>query len=98
MEEECSPKINTGMYAELVLQGNVLGTFVGHDHNNNYLAQLNNIVLSYGYFSGGNSYCDLPLNGARIIQLEAGKETFLTWLRRSDGKILYKVKLPKEIS
>jgi predicted MPP superfamily phosphohydrolase len=95
MEEECSPDINTGMFAEMVLQGNVLGTFVGHDHNNNYVAQLYNIALCYGYFSGGNSYMDLPLNGARIILLEEGKRTFSTWLRRRDGHILYKVELPR---
>jgi 3',5'-cyclic AMP phosphodiesterase CpdA len=97
MEEECSPKINTGMFSELVLQGNVLGTFVGHDHNNNYAAQLYNIALCYGYFSGGNSYGDLPLNGARIILLEENKRTFTTWLRRIDGKILHKVQLPTKI-
>lgn len=94
MEEECSPKINTGMFSELVLQGNVLGTFVGHDHNNNYVGQLYHIALCYGYFSGGNSYGDLPLNGARIILLEENKKTFTTWLRRIDGKILYKTILP----
>jgi hypothetical protein len=94
MEEECSPKINTGMFSELVLQGNVLGTFVGHDHNNNYVAQLFNIALCYGYFSGGNSYQDLPLNGARIILLEENQRTFTTWLRRKDGKQLYKINLP----
>lgn len=94
MEEECSPEINTGMFAELVLQGNVLGTFVGHDHNNNYAAQLYNIALCYGYYSGGNSYGDLPLNGARIILLEENKRTFSTWLRRIDGKILYRAELP----
>jgi 3',5'-cyclic AMP phosphodiesterase CpdA len=97
MEEECAPKINTGMFSELVLQGNVLGTFVGHDHNNNYAAQLYNIALCYGYFSGGNSYGDLPLNGARIILLEENKRTFTTWLRRIDGKILHKVELPTKI-
>ncbi|QIA07082.1 metallophosphoesterase family protein [Draconibacterium halophilum] len=94
MEDECSPKINTGMFSEMVLQGNVLGSFVGHDHNNNYVAQLFQIALCYGYFSGGNSYCDLPLNGARIILLEENKRTFTTWLRRIDGKILYEVELP----
>lgn len=94
MEEECAPKINTGMFSEMVLQGNVLGTFVGHDHNNNYVAQLFNIALCYGYFSGGNSYQDLPLNGARIILLEKSKPGFTTWLHRRDGKILYKKKLP----
>ena len=95
MEEECAPKINTGMFSELVLQGNVLGTFVGHDHNNNYVAQLFDIALCYGYFSGGNSYQDLPLNGARIILLEEDEPAFTTWLHRRDGKILYKAKLPQ---
>ena len=94
MEEECSPKINTGMFSEMVLQGNVLGSFVGHDHNNNYVAQLFNIALCYGYFSGGNSYGDLPLNGARVILLESGKRTFTSWLRRVDGKVLDRVELP----
>ena len=94
MEEECSPKINTGMFSEMVLQGNVLGSFVGHDHDNNYVAQLNNIALCYGYFSGGNSYMNLPLNGARVILLESGKRSLSTWVRRSDGKVLYKVELP----
>ncbi|WP_319503478.1 metallophosphoesterase family protein [uncultured Draconibacterium sp.] len=94
MEDECSPKINTGMFSEMVLQGNVLGSFVGHDHNNNYVAQLFQIALCYGYFSGGNTYGDLPLNGARIILLEENKRTFTTWLRRIDGKILYEVELP----
>ncbi len=94
MEEECSPKINTGMFSEMLLQGNVLGSFVGHDHNNNYVAQLFKISLCYGYFSGGNSYADLPLRGARIILLEENAKTFTTWLRRMDGKVLYKIELP----
>ncbi len=96
-EEECSPKINTGMFAEMVLQRNVLGTFVGHDHVNNYVAQLHNIALCYGYFSGGNSYGTDPPNGARLILLEADKKTFTTWLRRVDGEILNKVELPVDV-
>jgi hypothetical protein len=60
------------------------------------VAQLYKIALCYGYFSGGNSYGDLPLNGARIILLEEGKRNFSTWIRRIDGKELYRVKLPKQ--
>jgi len=52
-------------------------------------------AMCYGYFSGGNSYGDLPLNGARIILLEEDQPTFTTWLRRSDGKLLLKVELPR---
>ncbi|MEN8123321.1 MAG: metallophosphoesterase family protein [Bacteroidota bacterium] len=94
MEDECAPDINTGMFAEMVQQGNVLGTFVGHDHDNNYAAQLYNIALCYGYTSVGNSYNRLPMNGSRIILLEEGKRTFTTWLRRSDGRVLYKTEFP----
>ena len=93
-EKECSPEINTGMFAEMLLQRNVLGTFVGHDHVNNYVAELYGIALCYGYFSGGNSYGSRPPNGARMILLEAGKRTFSTWLRRVDGKIFNEVELP----
>lgn len=95
-EKECSPDINTGMFAEMALQGNVLGTFVGHDHNNNYVAQLYKIALCYGYFSGGNSYGKLPLNGARIILLEEGSRSFTTWHRLRDGKVLDRVELPHQ--
>lgn len=94
MEDECAPIINTGMFAEMVQQGNVWGTFVGHDHNNNYVAQHLNIALCYGYFSGGNTYGDLPLNGARVILLEEGSSQFKTWIRRQDNKKLYEVSLP----
>jgi len=93
-EEECSPKINTGMFAAMVLQRNVLGAFVGHDHVNNYVAQLHRIALGYGYFSGGNSYGSRPLNGARLFLLETGKKTFTTWLRRVDGEVSNRVELP----
>jgi hypothetical protein len=96
-EKECAPDINTGMGAALALQGNVLGTFVGHDHNNNYATLWQGIALCYGYFSGGNSYGKLPLNGARIILLEEGGEGFSTWLRRRDGKVLHRVELPEAL-
>jgi len=61
---------------------------------NNYVAQIHNIALSYGYFSGGNSYGSRPLNGARLIQMETGKKTFTTWLRRMDGEVFNRVELP----
>lgn len=94
-EKECAPEINTGMFAELLQQGNVLGCFVGHDHDNNYVTQLYNIALGYGCFSGGNSYFNLPMNGARVIVLKEGKDNFTTWIRLRDGQLKYKVKLPQ---
>lgn len=36
MEEACSPRINTGMFAAMKEAGDVMGVFVGHDHDNDY--------------------------------------------------------------
>ena len=34
MEKACSAAINTGMFAAMKEAGDVMGTFVGHDHDN----------------------------------------------------------------
>ncbi len=102
LEDECSPKINTGMFASFLECGDIMGTFVGHDHNNDYAASLYGITLCYGRFSGGNTtYNDIP-NGSRIIELKEGDYGFYSWLRergtntlnsaywnKKQGKILY---------
>lgn len=93
-EKECAPEINTGFFAEQLIQGNVTGNFVGHDHDNNYVAQRYGIPLCYGAFSGGNSYFNLRMNGARIIELSQGKERYSTWLRYRDGVVENQVVLP----
>ena len=36
MEEACAPKLNTGMFAAMKESGDVMGIFVGHDHDNDY--------------------------------------------------------------
>lgn len=54
-EKVCSPVINTGMFAEMLHQGDVMGTFVGHDHVNDYISSLHGIALAYGRFSGGKT-------------------------------------------
>lgn len=84
-EVECSPKLNSGMFAAMVEQGDVMGTFVGHDHVNDYVASYYNIALTYGRASGAkNSYGDLT-QGGRVIVLKEGKRTFDTWIREKDG-------------
>lgn len=97
-EDECAPEINTGMFAEMLLQGNVLGAFVGHDHNNNYVAQYYGIILGYGAYSGGNTYFDLRTNGSRIIELQEGAHSFKSWIRYSDKSTDQMLTLPPKIS
>jgi hypothetical protein len=44
-EEVCSPKINSGMFTAFYEMQDVKGTFVGHDHVNNYIGVHKGIAL-----------------------------------------------------
>lgn len=78
-EKECSPVINSGLFAAMRLQGDVMGVFCGHDHNNDYIGEYYNIALAYGRCSGVNAYGKLR-NGARTIVLHPQEHNFDTWI------------------
>ncbi|MBK7106227.1 MAG: metallophosphoesterase family protein [Ignavibacteriae bacterium] len=82
-EEVCSPKINSGMYNAFLECGDVMGMFVGHDHNNNYIGTLNNIALAYGCKTGKNSYGDFD-KGGRVIVLYEDERKFDTWIHNTN--------------
>ncbi|MBI1933124.1 MAG: metallophosphoesterase family protein [Ignavibacteriales bacterium] len=84
-EQVCSPKINSGLYNAFLESKDVMGMFVGHDHNNNYIGTLNNICLAYGCKTGKNSYGDLE-KGARVIVLFEGERKFNTWINTINEK------------
>jgi hypothetical protein len=85
-EAVCCPQINTGFFAAMHLAGDVIGTFVGHDHVNDYQGNLHGIRLCYGRGSGFNTYGrEGFLHGARVIRLREGRRDFETWLRLEDG-------------
>ncbi|MDQ6422308.1 metallophosphoesterase family protein [Paenibacillus sp. LHD-117] len=79
-----SPKINSGLFAAMVQMGDVMGAFVGHDHDNDYCGTLHGIRLCYGRVSGYNCYGKLR-RGARVIRLTEGKKEFETWIAEADG-------------
>ncbi|MGG4343198.1 metallophosphoesterase family protein [Paenibacillus lautus] len=87
-----SPKVNSGLLAAMVEMGDVMGTFVGHDHSNDYCGTLHGIRLCYGRSTRYVSYVDgvrkdkFP-TGARVIRLNAGERQFETWIRQSDGLV-----------
>lgn len=88
MEKVCAPQINTGMFAAMKECGDVMATFVGHDHDNDYAVMWHNILLAYGRFTGGNTeYNHLP-NGARVILLNEGERSFTTWICQKHGEIV----------
>lgn len=93
-EDECPPNINTGMFAAMFEAGDVLGMFVGHDHVNDYLVDYYGIALAYGCWTGSENTYQRNKNGARIIELTEGKRAFYTYLRESDGTLLYPLTYP----
>ncbi|WP_136605718.1 metallophosphoesterase family protein [Paenibacillus dokdonensis] len=84
---ECA-KINTGLFGAMVHMGDVMGTFAGHDHDNDYTGEVHGIRLCYGRVTGYNTYGKLQ-RGARVIRLHEGKRGFETWIVEADGGIVH---------
>ena len=97
-EDICSPLINTGMFAAMLESGDVMGTFVGHDHYNDYIGVHYGIALAYGRVTKTG---DKPLDpgpGARVIVLREGERAFDTWIREPGGNKIYECKYPDSFS
>ncbi|TNJ57739.1 metallophosphoesterase [Paenibacillus hemerocallicola] len=87
-EEVCSPQLNSGLFSAMVEAGDIVGTFCGHDHVNDYWGELNGIRLCYGRATGYNTYGrDGFSRGARLIRLREGERNFETWLRLDDETV-----------
>lgn len=88
-EDICSSSVNSGLFAAMVETGDVIGTFCGHDHVNDYWGALHGIRLCYGRATGYNTYgrAGFP-HGARMIRLREGERDFDTWLRLDDGTVV----------
>ncbi len=97
LEDICSPKVNSGMFLAMLEKGDVMGTFVGHDHINDYIFNHFGIALTYGRFSGSkNTYTELK-NGVRVIELTEGQHGFDTWIRLDDTVVINQVKFPDDL-
>ena len=83
--EITSPDINTGFFASLLEMGDVMCTFAGHDHANDYIGMLYNKGLAFGRVSGWDAYGDFE-RGGRIIELREGKFEFDSWIRTPIGR------------
>lgn len=78
-ESVCSPEINSGLYTAFIESKDVMGVFVGHDHNNNYIGNLRNICLAYGQASGRECYGQIG-KGYRVVELYEDQRRFDTWV------------------
>ena len=67
--------------------GDVMATFAGHDHDNDFAVLYHDILLAYGRMSGADTvYNHLPI-GARIINLKEGKREFDSWILDHEGTV-----------
>ncbi|MBP1966321.1 metallophosphoesterase family protein [Paenibacillus aceris] len=88
-ENVCCAPVNSGLFAAMVEMGDVMGTFCGHDHINDFWGELHGIRLCYGRATGYNTYGQEGFpRGARMIRLRQGERSFETWLRLADGTVV----------
>lgn len=84
-EKACAPALNSGLFTAMKQNGDIMGVFVGHDHDDDYAVCWHDVLLAYGRFTGGpTEYIHLP-NGARVIELTEDSRTFRTWIRTQAG-------------
>ncbi|MCE1197361.1 MAG: metallophosphoesterase family protein [Marinilabiliales bacterium] len=93
-EEECCPEINSGLFTAILECGDIMGTFVGHDHINDYITSWHGIALAYGRVSKVMKSPEDPLAGGRILVLHEGKREFDTWIRDKNGDKVLSTSFP----
>ena len=86
-EGVCAPNVNSGLFAAFIEKKDVVGVFTGHDHNNDYLVDVNgNIALAYGRKTGFNAaYHEVLPRGCRVINLHEDDACFDTYIRDLNG-------------
>lgn len=79
--EHAAPQLGSNFFEALKAGNDVMGTFVGHQHNNNYIGYLDGIALAFGQTTGRQVYGELGA-GARVIVLHEGQRKFDSWIRK----------------
>lgn len=88
------PTTNSGLFTAIKECGDVMGTFVGHDHNNDYAVAYKEVLLAYGRYTGGNTVYNNLANGARVIVLQEGERRFDSYIRLAGGEIESRISYP----
>jgi hypothetical protein len=91
-EDVAAADINSGIFASIVEKKDVMGVFVGHDHDNDYIGIEHDIALAFGRVTGADAYGDLE-RGSRIVELHEGEFSFDTWIHTKSG-IQFKYNYP----
>ncbi len=72
-------ELNPGLFTSMVEKKDMVGVFVGHAHDNNYIGILKDIALAFGQVTGADAYGKME-RGGRVIELYEGKRNFKTWI------------------
>lgn len=70
LESPASPGVNTGEFEAMSEKGDVLGIYVGHDHNNSFVVKYKGVDLGYTQGAGFNVYGPGENRGVRIFELD----------------------------
>lgn len=73
-----APHLNTGLFANMVLDGETWGMAVGHDHENDFDGLWQGLHLVYGRVSGFQTY-GAEDRGVRIFDLDLNKQNIQTY-------------------
>lgn len=86
-ESVCAPYFNSGLFTSFVEMRDVLGIFVGHDHNDDFTGTAANICLGYGRKTGYNAaYHEILERGGKVIELYENDKKLDTYIRTLSGK------------
>lgn len=91
-----SPRINSGLFGSFIDMKDMMGVFVGHDHDNDIIGVEYGIALGYGRVTGFDAYGSLE-RGGRIIELYEGTPQFDTWISTPTGRD-HKFYYPSELN
>ncbi len=94
MEACCAPYHNSGMFDAILDCGDIFATFVGHDHDNDYVTMWKGVILCYGRYGGGNTVYNNLQSGARVILLREGERRFGTYVRLASGEVVERAVFP----
>ncbi len=69
-EGPCSPCVNSGQFAAWKEIGDVMGSFFGHDHMNDFAGYVDGIMLAQCKTAGFRPYTDGCRSGVRLITMD----------------------------
>ena len=94
-ETPAVPEINNGEFDSLKKHGDILGLFVGHDHVNSFVRNLEGVDLAYTQGAGFNTYGPAEKRGVRIFELdEADLKAYKTYTVTAGELGVYKPSKP----